>query len=415
MQVLPGPRNQAELAFLNSFDSQKIQSALLQLLTTNFAGMSSRSFGPALDTIYQLSDFARQYLDKHHPVAQEERDWLIGQNAELREFSSRFAADSTATPYADSTVHVRGVGDVHVARMLKDAIRMASSDPGNALDLCREAQVLAPSYYEAWRVEAFVRAANREHVAAISAYDRAVELAPDSAVLLFHYGTFLLNEAGDPRGALALLQVAARLDRGAANVVAQVAWAHYCLGDMMATIDISRHLVTMDSARKHEQAGAVVLAFRAATKGIESFEDLGMLDKAAELLETVVELAERSSVELLDGETFDRVGDLARLARKLVGRTDGYLAEKMAEYASRLAERRRCCDADLVDRVVGTLKSLVLDKGYGFVAADQDYFFHRRDLTSSRDWDALYVGMRCAFYPMAAPRGPRASRVRALL
>ena len=48
MQVLPGPRNQAELAFLNGFDSQKVQSALLQLLTTNFAGMSSRSFGPAL-------------------------------------------------------------------------------------------------------------------------------------------------------------------------------------------------------------------------------------------------------------------------------------------------------------------------------------------------------------------------------
>jgi len=415
MQVLPGPRNQAELAFLNDFDSERVQAALLQLLTTNFAGMSSRSFGPALDTIYQLSDFARQYLDKHHPVLQAEREWLIGKNEELRDMSSRLTADSTAAPYATSTVHIRGIGDVHVARILKDAIRSADRDPGVGLSQCREAQGLAPSYYEGWRVEAYVRAMNREHVAAITAYDRALELAPDSPVLLFHYGTFLLNEAGDPRGALPLLQMSAKMDKEAPNIVAQVAWSHYCLGDMMATIDSSRHLIAMENARKDEQAGAVVLALRAAAKGIEYYEGLRMVERAAELLETAVELAESSSVELLGGEAFDRIGDLRRLASGLERASDAYLAGKAVEHGGRLAERQRCYDAEMAGRLVGMLKSVFPEKGFGFITADRDYFFHYRDLISPRDWDMLEVGMRCALDPVRdSPRGPRAVQVRAL-
>ena len=59
MQVLPGSRNQAELAFLNDYPAGQIQAALLELITTNFVQMSSQSSGDTLDTTYELSEFHR--------------------------------------------------------------------------------------------------------------------------------------------------------------------------------------------------------------------------------------------------------------------------------------------------------------------------------------------------------------------
>jgi hypothetical protein len=69
MQVLPGARNQPELAFLNDFPAEKIQAALLELITTNFVYMSSQASGQTLDTVYQLTEFGKQYLDKRHPCS----------------------------------------------------------------------------------------------------------------------------------------------------------------------------------------------------------------------------------------------------------------------------------------------------------------------------------------------------------
>jgi CspA family cold shock protein len=59
----------------------------------------------------------------------------------------------------------------------------------------------------------------------------------------------------------------------------------------------------------------------------------------------------------------------------------------------------------------GTIKKLVSDRGFGFIAADdgKEYFFHR-DGTES--FDTLRGGESVTFQVEASPKGPRANSVR---
>ena len=62
--------------------------------------------------------------------------------------------------------------------------------------------------------------------------------------------------------------------------------------------------------------------------------------------------------------------------------------------------------------VKGTIKRLVGDKGFGFVAAQDgtEYFFHRSACTGVR-FDELREGQSVTFEKGDGPKGPRAERV----
>jgi CspA family cold shock protein len=62
----------------------------------------------------------------------------------------------------------------------------------------------------------------------------------------------------------------------------------------------------------------------------------------------------------------------------------------------------------------GTIKRVVADRGFGFIAADdeKEYFFHRGALDSSLDFDRLTGGEPVVFEVEDNPKGPRASKVR---
>jgi CspA family cold shock protein len=63
----------------------------------------------------------------------------------------------------------------------------------------------------------------------------------------------------------------------------------------------------------------------------------------------------------------------------------------------------------------GTIKKVVSDRGFGFIAAEdtKEYFFHRDGLDSSLNFDRLIGGERVEFDVEASPKGPRATKVRA--
>ena len=60
----------------------------------------------------------------------------------------------------------------------------------------------------------------------------------------------------------------------------------------------------------------------------------------------------------------------------------------------------------------GTIKKIVPDRGFGFIAADdgKEYFFHRSGTETS--FDILRGGEGVTFEVEMSPKGPRASRVR---
>lgn len=62
----------------------------------------------------------------------------------------------------------------------------------------------------------------------------------------------------------------------------------------------------------------------------------------------------------------------------------------------------------------GTIKKIVNDRGFGFIAAEDgnEYFFHRSGLDGALNFDSLGGGERVAFEIEQSPKGPRANRVR---
>jgi CspA family cold shock protein len=62
----------------------------------------------------------------------------------------------------------------------------------------------------------------------------------------------------------------------------------------------------------------------------------------------------------------------------------------------------------------GTIKKVVSDRGFGFIAADdgKEYFFHRSALAQSEEFDRLVGGEKVEFEPEASPKGPQAGKVR---
>ena len=63
----------------------------------------------------------------------------------------------------------------------------------------------------------------------------------------------------------------------------------------------------------------------------------------------------------------------------------------------------------------GTVKKVIADKGFGFIAAEdeKEYFFHRGALDASLDFDRLNGGEPVEFEVEQNPKGPRATRVHA--
>jgi CspA family cold shock protein len=62
----------------------------------------------------------------------------------------------------------------------------------------------------------------------------------------------------------------------------------------------------------------------------------------------------------------------------------------------------------------GTIKRLVRDKGFGFVASErgEEYFFHRSACVGM-SFDELREGQAVTFDTGQGPKGPRAENVRA--
>ena len=62
----------------------------------------------------------------------------------------------------------------------------------------------------------------------------------------------------------------------------------------------------------------------------------------------------------------------------------------------------------------GTIKRVVADRGFGFIAAEdeKEYFFHRGGLDTSLDFDRLIGGEKVEFEVEESPKGPRAKSVK---
>jgi cold shock CspA family protein/tetratricopeptide (TPR) repeat protein len=412
MMVLPGSHTLAELAFVNEFTANRIQSTVLELTTTNFLTQDTVSGG---STGYSLSDFAKSYLQKHHSVGAEERRWLLDRHRELYKIGGSLQTAYSQDPFAPETIDIRNAGDYSAARNLVVAFeRFKAGKSDEALELCREAGNLAPGYHEPHRVAAYIHECMLNYTDAYDEYDCAKDLVPENPYVRFFFGNFLIDTGFNIQHGLQELQYAARLDKSP-QILLSVAYGHFVTGDYRTAIAVASAI--LDSLPPNSRWANPVLsvALNAAMSGAQTLQRLGDWEVFAEVIESVMRAVERASVVDLDSALLDSCLALeswCRIGQNMTA--DDFIARRCVDFANRIRERRRQADPDHLARRLGSVKSTVPEKGFGFVTSEgRDYFFHVSSLSDRTMFEELLPGSSVAFWP-ASPRGgshPRAEDI----
>ncbi|MDP4332872.1 NB-ARC domain-containing protein [Curtobacterium sp. A7_M15] len=416
MQAVRGSRAQGEIAFLCNLGARRVQAALLQLMTTNFVIMK-RSVVEDLDGVYEVGDFALQYLAKNHSIDARTRGLFSERSQQLLDLGHQMRADGARNRYYWATIDVRGAHDVPAARFLVEALRaLERGNPDEALTACAEAQTLAPTYHEAWRVEGIAHEARHDILSAQQAFEVSFDLAPQSAVAAYHFGTFL-QRIGDQTRALQLLQTAAKYDN-TARIRHEIATAHFSIGRYLEVVDICSTLLHEARSERHVNVD-LLLALRAAVFGAEQAKFDGRLADALVLIEAGYECFRTARIEWLSAAHSDLMVRLRDLAAVIVslGGGDTYIDSKSTELSSKVIDRLRIVDVALLGRETSVVANFDSDRGFGFISSlPQDRFFHKSDLIDRADWEVVDQNVIVAFDSDDKDgRGPRARRVRMLV
>lgn len=399
MLVAPGVQTLAELAYLNDFDSARINTCVLELTSTNFL---SRVRGGAGGTGYSLSDFAKTYLNKTYPVTEEERSWILDRQSHLYRVGADLQAAHQLDPYNEERVDVRGAGDFNAARLLLQALELSREGQHDAaLRATSEAAELAPGYHETHRIIGYINERALNLTEAHDAYEHAVELAPASPSAHLFFGRFLVRTSYNLRLGLRTLQTASRLDDGSPSTRLAIAQAQLALGNISDAVDVCGSLVNSHAATKGWAVSAVNLACDATLSAMNTAVRAKNWSQVAQLCEAITELVERATVDDLEAPALDILFLLegwATTAAKETG--DDFIGRRCAEFSARLRERRRQVDPAALERLLGSVERPDVNKGFAFLTdGGTKYFLHASALRDRHLFESLRRGSIVGFRP----------------
>lgn len=417
MQVMRGSRMQAELAYLNDYTAQAIQTALLELLATNFVSMT-RSSADRLESAYAVGDFASVYLARKKPTDPAIREEVLGRSQRLTDLGAKMTGENRLNRYDPRTLDVRGPQDVPTAKLLRDAIKAADAGRvDHAVSLCHEAQNLAPSYHETWRAEGLIQSIRRDDGLAELAYERALEAVDpgqSEALVNYHVGSYVLEHINQPERALELFRVCARSDSGP-EVLQAIAQCHFELTKYEDALTTCTRLVgrALAMPQLHD---ASMLGFRAAGYGLIRELWNNKVGAAVEIAELATDFAYEVPVESYTAELIDWLVSVTHWTREVrrMADPDAYLGKRTDEFVTKLEQRIRIVEPTFLDRAVSGVKAPLPDGDFLFINDGADRFAHRNDFIDRRQWARVSDNSVLAFDPVTRAKGPRAERIRLL-
>ena len=417
LQVVQGQRGQAELAFISRLSAMEIQETLLELMKTNFISMKRSNFDE-FEGIYQTEEFARQYLAKNQPIQSSFRLEITARSKELSRIGRDLKSMTFSSRYDPRSIDTRGPHDIPAAKMLVDAQRLVNQGYlDEALDQCREAQLLSPSYYEAWRLEASIHVQRRDTAAATDAFNTALSLTEDSPVINYHFGEYLLDEVGDHQAALVYLQTAARLDNTSEEVLEALANAYFLAGDYAKSLDTCVGRLQRGSGASSSRF-IVLQLMRSAVFGVEASLWEGHLGGALELTDIAADALAAADLALIPAAGCDWILRLADSCRRVAaeGESEDYLVRRAKTLSKQLDALALEIDPKSADRRVGIIVKTDPERHFAFINyKDQDYFFHHNALVIRSEWAEVDTDRLAAFKAdTSAGKGPRATEIRIL-
>lgn len=422
---LPGKHSLAELAFLNDMDAWELEHVVRQLRTTSMITLAPTPRGSTFESKYGLSELARDYIAKHHPVQPEVQRKFRKRKQQLVSAMEEMNALGETNPYNFYSIAQRSQSDVIVARYLYDALRCREKgDYLGALEFVRKARNLAPEYFEVPRVEALIKVSQRDYAGALVAYETAVELNPKSAPLRVWFGGFCLRYLQDTAEALRQFEEASKLAPHEPQVKMEVARAALYLRKFdEASQNLDEIMSQIDQMKAKERRIVYDLRLQVYARKADDLRNQRDWMGAIHTLQEMRPVYESYPTTYVDRTMKTKLRKSIYTAQQCVTMLEDTGSR---EAANDILDWLYEVSEDAVDQprpsqwansIGGVVSKLVPTGGYGFLRADDgtDYHFRRADLYSQQDWSRIHEGSQAVFWASPGSEGPSTRAMNVIL
>lgn len=181
--------SEADIYFLLEIDIDEIRIAILELTRSSFIEQKMTTQGT-----YQIiiNDFTLDYLRNTYTIDTYFRNQIYLKSSQLeKKIKSIMVNNSRNTdPNILDEVADNNIAAIYLDKALKASKREHFTD---ALQFVEQATSINRTYYEVYRVKAFIADAMGEYELAQESYEKAIDLKPNSEKLVYHYGKHLSN------------------------------------------------------------------------------------------------------------------------------------------------------------------------------------------------------------------------------
>lgn len=415
--LLASPHNLSlpELIYFNNEDAHETQGAVQELLTTNMLAMSTNA-QRTVETRYRLTDLARLYLTKHHPLTPDEDRTLDRARRRLADDERKISHEISGNPYEPRTIATRSDSDLLVVRPLLDALRYAdANDFGAALAAVEKAKTVTPDYFECFRIEAQVHAAARNVAVADSAFRSALDLADDTAALNFFYAQFLRTARRDLDKALDYISRALMKAPDAPRILLESVRCH------METLSFTAARESLTELLFNDRSVSPAVAREMWQLNIEfwitkanfSIQTRGYLDalSALESMRRDIEGSPPSVLPTIRRQLSGAFGSAWCSVEEAPDEAVKARATAFLEWLKSQKGVRVPSTVPISDELsFGTIRFADQEKQFGFIGTDDygDVFFHRSACVVLSDFDLMKAGVGVSYRSAASEKGRKA-------
>lgn len=403
----------SELSYLSEMAPIQLRKLLNELLTANIVVSSSTALAGGFETTYGITELCRKYLARHHPLPQDrqrdlqrKRQQLVAEKEQQQQLEGGH--------FNVNSVEVKSNGDVVIAKLLSDALRHTRKHDFDAafwsLDQARE---LAPTFYEAYRVSAWIKNASGDIVGAQEDYEEALELNPESIKVLYFYAQFQLRAFDDAVAAERLLVRAAELAPDSHEIKLELARCKLYQSKFPECREIALSVAEREGNTERQRTIAYDLALQADYRAAENFLERQEIQTSIAYIEELIALFLKIPTEFLDSKMQKHLSKMIPLPyRAFKHQSDSASRERLDLIIDKLEELDP--SNSLYEVQSGFVKTLKWERDFGFIAVPggPDVYFHRHDLIDRSDWTDLTEGQHLKYRINLGMERPSAKMIR---
>lgn len=193
----------AEILYLSDYEPLQARKYLIELFKTTLIRREIQDTSNLEEVYYYIPDFAREFLSHSYTVNQEFIKKITEKSRKLTSGVNEIKKVNSYNEFSLNALTCETSNQRIAAKLLSEALSFSKIKKYKEAFLkINEAKNVDPSYFEVYRVSAFLKASSGDTLSAEDDYLIGLEIAPDNLRLLYYYAQFLLFQLEDTQKAL---------------------------------------------------------------------------------------------------------------------------------------------------------------------------------------------------------------------